>query len=135
MIELVILIICAALFACLLLMHVFKLLLVSDFQLDQINNSEFIRRYNSTTPYFIVLQIATSFISLFIRYGFFLLCIPIMAINVYEFYLWYNKRLYLELLWAVKSLYKIKVDGLIKLFVLVWGFLTSIIQIILLATK
>lgn len=114
----------------LIFVHSLRSMCISDYQLDKIGVYEFVSKYNSYANFFmasefmlLVLSISTPVFSV-------LLFLTMCPIFFYEFFLYLKGKLKIEVLWAARSLTKLKIICIVKILLLFMYMLICILKLI-----
>lgn len=114
----------------LIFVHCIRSMCISDYQLDKIGVYEFVSKYNYYSNFFLISEFVMSVLSICTPIFSVLLFIAIFPIFAYEFYLHLKGKLKIEVLWAARTLNKLKIICVVKILLLFLYMIICILKII-----
>jgi hypothetical protein len=119
----------AIIFAIVLLAHVVRMLVIPDFETQLLSVSEFVSRYNANARAFIFIDIFLFVLCIIPPVQSFILTLEVIPFVAFDFYQWWERKIDLDIIVAVRSLRSIKLIGILKMFGLFLGVCTCIVKI------
>jgi hypothetical protein len=118
------------LFAIVLFSHSMRLLLIPDFETNQLGLLSFVRSFNAHARVFLWADFALCFICVIPPISSWLLCLEMLPLVGYEVYRLSRGELELRNPSAVRSLRRVKLEGAVKVAVLLVCLVTSVVKIL-----